>query len=488
MARSIMFQGTGSDVGKTMLVAAFCRAAYHRGIKVLPFKPQNMSNNAAIVEGGEISRAQWLQAYAAKSTPSLFMNPILLKAQKNGKTQVIVNGKFFALANAQEYTKLKRELLPHVLEAYENLKSQADLILVEGAGSCCEVNLRKNDLANMGFAQAAKIPVLLIGDIDRGGVIASIVGSSVLLDEEDKLRIKGFLINKFRGDIALFRPALQIIEEKTKWKSYGVIPFIAAFQHLPQEDSLWLEHLREFQEEKPSSKKIKICIPLTESVSNFDDIDPLLREKEIEIYFVRRGQKIPENSDAILLLGSKSTIYDLNILYQEGWAYQIQNFAQKNISIIGICGGYQMLGRKIEDPDHLESSQEIMPALSLLNITTKLKPKKITRNVKAYHIGYDLPLEGYEIHNGVTSGLDCKNSLIMVEGRKEGAQSSNGLVWGTYLHGIFHNDHFRRKFLEDFGIQSSCHSFLNILNHSLDQSAKILEEQIDVSKILDIAQ
>ena len=325
-----MFQGTGSDVGKTVLVAGLCRAAKRRGLKVVPFKPQNMSNNAAVAAsddgGGEIGRGQWLQALACGVEPHVHMNPILLKPQSEIGSQVIVQGKVRGSAKAREYQVMKPELLAAVMESFKAVSKDADLVLVEGAGSPAEINLREGDIANMGFASEAKVPVVLIGDIDRGGVIASIVGTHTILPEEDRTMIAGYLINKFRGDVSLFDEGLQHIKDFTGWQSFGVLPWVDAVKRLPAEDSVALDKLG-----RSASGNFKIVVPTMGKIANFDDLDPLSAEPGINLVFLRKGEAFPDDANLVILPGSKSTISDMIEFRANGWEEGIKDHAARGV-------------------------------------------------------------------------------------------------------------------------------------------------------------
>ena len=343
-SRAIMLQGTGSDVGKTVLVAGLCRIAARRGLTIRPFKPQNMSNNAAVAEvpladgtGGEIGRAQWLQALACRTPSSVDMNPVLLKPQSETGSQIIVHGKVWGAAKGRDYQKLKPQLLGAVLESFERLKSEADLVIVEGAGSPAEINLRSGDIANMGFATAANVPVVLVGDIDRGGVIASIVGTHTILPKEDRDMVRGYLINKFRGDVSLFDDGLKQITEFTEWKNFGVVPYLPEAARLPAEDSVALESALESQEGGEL-----VIVPVLSRISNFDDLDPLKLEPNVKVIFVRPGEKWPVKAKLVVLPGSKSTIADLNQFNELGWDVEIQNHVANGGHVLGICGGFQI--------------------------------------------------------------------------------------------------------------------------------------------------
>src|SRR5580704_12726049 len=372
-ARALMFQGTGSDVGKSLIVAGLARALTLRGIKVRPFKPQNMSNNAAVtMDGGEIGRAQALQARAARAPASVHMNPVLLKPQSEIGAQIIVQGRVYASAKAAAYQQMKRELLPFVLDSYERLKHEADIVLVEGAGSAAEVNLRSNDIANMGFARAANVPVVLIGDIDRGGVIASLVGTKAVIATEDAALIGGFIVNKFRGDAALFAAGMERIAQLTGWQPLGLVPYFADARLLPAEDALALEQAPP----KKSEAKLRIAVPILPHIANFDDLDPLDAEPAVEVVRVRPGTALPGDADLILLPGSKATIADLEALRAAGFHIDIAAHRRRGGTVLGLCGGYQMLGRTIADPGGIEGSPGKVVGLDLIDVETTLSGDK----------------------------------------------------------------------------------------------------------------
>lgn len=433
-----MLQGTGSDVGKTVLVAGLCRLARNRGLKVAPFKPQNMSNNAAVAlipetgGYGEIGRAQWLQALACRIGPTVHMNPVLLKPQSATGSQIVVQGKVFGTAKGRDYQGLKPQLLGAVLESYERLKTEFDLIIVEGAGSPAEVNLRAGDIANMGFARAANVPVVLVGDIDRGGVIASLVGTKAILDPEDAAMISGYIVNKFRGDVSLFDDGLKTITAHTGWPSLGVVPWLKAAAKLPAEDSVALEHMS--AQHLNQNAKI-VAVPVYDRISNFDDLDPLLHDPAFDVRFVRAGELLPKDTLIVVLPGSKSTIADLNCLRSNGWDKEILALQTAGAEIIGICGGYQMLGKTIADPQGLEGPPVTVSGLGLLDVHTVMAPEKTVREVNAHAIKLNHSVTGYEIHLGETIGPDCARPTALISGRADGASSLDGKVWGTYLHG-----------------------------------------------------
>jgi len=483
-AKSLMFQGTGSDVGKSLLVAGLCRLAANRGMKVFPFKPQNMSNNAAVTnDGGEIGRAQWLQAVAARVEPSIHMNPILLKPQSDEGSQIIVQGKVYGQAAARDYQKLKPELLKAVLESYAHIQTQADLILVEGAGSPAEINLRQGDIANMGFARATNTPVIIVGDIDRGGVIASLAGTHAILSTEDREMIAGFIINKFRGDINLFEEGVVQIIERTGWQSFGICPWFYHAHTLPAEDSVTLE--------RPNASTpgtLKIAIPLISRIANFDDFDPLKAEPDVELVMVKPGSALPGDADLIILPGSKSTIGDMEFLRKCGWDIDIHAHVRRGGHVLGICGGYQMLGKKVRDPEGIEGTQTETKGLGLLDIETTLEPQKTLRNITATSVSFGDTITGYEIHMGHTTGPDTACPMLTINNKPDGATSANGLISGCYMHGLFTSDTFRRSYLKALGAPLE-HSldYNNSIDETLDRLAAHLEEYLDVDALFAVA-
>ncbi|WP_309085850.1 cobyric acid synthase [Chelativorans sp.] len=484
MARAVMLQGTGSDVGKSVLVAGLCRAARRRGLKVRPFKPQNMSNNAAVAvipgEGreGEIGRAQWLQALACGVEPTVHMNPVLLKPQSDVGAQVVVQGRIFAEAHASDYGRLKDRLLAAVMDSWARVGESADLVIVEGAGSPTEINLRDRDIANMGFAVRADVPVILVGDIDRGGVIAALAGTHLILSEQDRAMIAGFVINKFRGDLSLFDAGLAAITRFTGWRSFGVVPWLAEAARLPAEDSVVLE--------RPAGaghSGLKIAVPMLSRIANFDDLDPLRAEPGVTVVFVPPGRPLPEDAALVVLPGTKSTIADLEFLRANGWDRDLEAHRAKAGAIVGLCGGYQMLGRRVTDPQGIEGSRREAEGLGLLDVETVMAPEKTVRNVSALSAKYSVPLTGYEIHLGETSGPDCARPVALVEGRPEGAASVDGKVFGTYLHGLFGADAFRRAFLAEFGIAAGTAGYHEQVQDALDAVAGHLEHHLDCDAI-----
>src|SRR5246127_3658401 len=400
MARALMIQGAGSDVGKSLIVAGLARIAKRRGLRALPFKPQNMSNNAAVtVDGGEIGRAQALQALAAGVEPHTDMNPVLLKPETDVGAQVVVQGRRIATLRARDYAIMKRSLMTPVLESFERLKRQADVVLVEGAGSPAEVNLREGDIANMGFARKADVPVVLVGDIDRGGVIAQLVGIKTVIDPDDAAMIQGFVINKFRGDPTLFDDGYKLIAQKTAWRGFGVLPCFARAGELPAEDALGLSDAR-----KPGQCKIA-CLVLSR-IANFDDLDPLKLEPSVDLVMVRPGEAIPGDVRLVIIPGSKSTRGDLAFLRGEGWDIYLFEHHRRGGHVLGLCGGYQMLGRSVADPEGIEGQAGDTAGLGLLDVTTVMSPEKSLTRIRATHAGTKQPIDAYEIHIGRTEGND----------------------------------------------------------------------------------
>ncbi|WP_018181576.1 cobyric acid synthase [Kaistia granuli] len=481
MTAAIMFQGTGSNVGKSVLVAGLARLYARKGIRVAPFKPQNMSNNAAVtVDGGEIGRAQALQARAAGLLPTVHMNPVLLKPESDTGSQIILQGRRFGTMKAREFGKRKAELLPSILESFEQLGRNADLILVEGAGSPAEINLRCGDIANMGFAEAADLPVILIGDIDRGGVIASLVGTRAVLPQADRDRIKAFLVNKMRGDVRLFDEGVAAVCAATGWPSLGVVPWFAEAHRLPAEDILDLSG----GTARPDT--LTIAVPVLPRIANFDDLDPLALEPGVSVVLVRAGEPIPV-CDVVLIPGSKSTIADLAFVRAQGWDIDILAHHRRGGRVIGLCGGYQMLGRTISDPHGFEGAAGSVPGLGLLDVETVLAADKTTAPFSGRDAASGLAVSGYEIHLGRTEGADRARPWLSRDGIGEGAISANGLVRGSYVHGLFGNDAFRRSFLVSIGAEASDLSYEIEVDRTLDRLADHLEEHVDTDAILKYA-
>src|SRR3989338_2565685 len=450
---ALMIQGAGSNVGKSMIVAGLCRAARLRGLSVAPFKPQNMSNNAAVTgDGGEIGRAQALQAMACGLEPVVDMNPVLLKPETETGAQVVVQGRRVATVRARDYAALKPSLMAPVLESFGRLRAAYDLVIVEGAGSPAEVNLRAGDIANMGFAVAADVPVVLVGDIDRGGVIAQIVGTQAVLEARDNARIAGFLINKFRGDPRLFDDGYRLIEARTGWRGFGVLPYFAGAGRLPAEDALDIG-----ADTKGGRVKI-VCLCLSR-MANFHDLDPL--------------EGGPGGVGA--LWRGRGGVLDRAALGGRGG------------QVLGICGGYQMLGRVVRDPEGFEGAAGADEGLGLLDVETVMSAEKRLTRVAAVHAASGLALQGYEIHIGRTEGADCARPFARVDGLDEGAISRDGRVTGSYLHGLFSDDAFRAAYLAGLGVQGAGHGYGAGVEAALDELAAHLEAHVDVAGLLGLA-
>ncbi|ACK86437.1 cobyric acid synthase [Methylorubrum extorquens] len=483
MTRAIMIQGTGSDVGKSLMVAGLARAFARRGLRVRPFKAQNMSNNAAVTaDGGEIGRAQALQARAAGVPPSVHMNPVLLKPQSEVGSQVVVQGRMVGPAKARDYQGWKPRLLTSVLESFAHLRAEADLVVVEGAGSASEVNLRAGDIANMGFARATDTPVILLGDIDRGGVIASLVGTKAVLDPADAAMVRGFLVNRFRGDPSLFADGMRIIAERTGWESLGLVPHFADAARLPAEDVLGLRG----SEAGPGARVV--AVPVLSRIANFDDLDPLRAEPGIAVVLVRPGEAIPGNADLVLLPGSKTTIDDLADLRAQGWDVDIRAHLRRGGRVLGLCGGYQMLGRRISDPHGIEGEARSVPGLGLLDVETVMTPLKRLEAVTGESLSDAVPFAGYEMHIGDTAGPDAARPLLrLADGRTDGAVSADGRVAGTYVHGLFADDRQRAAWLARLGAAASGAAYEAGIEAVLDGLARHIEAHVDCDRLLALA-
>jgi adenosylcobyric acid synthase len=481
-----MFQGTGSDVGKSLIVAGLARAFTQRGLRVRPFKPQNMSNNAAVTaDGGEIGRAQALQARAARTPPTVHMNPVLLKPQSEVGAQIVVQGRVFGSAKAAAYQQLKRELLPQVLDSYTRLRREADLVLVEGAGSASEINLRDNDIANMGFAGAADVPVVMIGDIDRGGVIASLVGTKAVIAARDAALIRGFIVNKFRGDPALFADGMARIAALTGWQPLGLVPFFAEARLLPAEDALALILPRKAGED--GGKRLRIAVPILPHIANFDDLDPLEAEPAVELIKVGPGAALPGDAELVLLPGSKATIADLAALRAAGFDIDIAAHWRRGGTVLGLCGGYQMLGRTIADPEGIEGPPGTAPGLGLIDVETTLSGEKRLEPVSGTTSG-GVAFSGYEMHIGVTRGPALTRPFAhLADGTPEGAISADGRVIGTYIHGLFADDRQRAAWLGRFAAGPSQVAYEAQVERTLDALAAHLGAHLDLDRVLTLA-
>lgn len=486
-ARALMFQGTGSDVGKSLLVAGLCRAYANRGLRVLPFKPQNMSNNAAVTDdGGEIGRAQALQARAARVQASVHMNPVLLKPQSETGAQVVVQGRVWQSSGARAYQRDKAGLMPAVLDSFGQLADGADLVLVEGAGSASEINLRAGDIANMGFARAAGVPVVLIGDIERGGVIAALVGTGAVLAPDDAAMIAGFVVNRFRGDPALFDDGMSLIAARTGWRGLGLVPHFDDARLLPAEDAMALARPAPIPA-TTGETRLRIAVPVLPRIANFDDLDPLLAEPAVEVLLLRPGDVLPADIDLVLLPGSKTTIADLAVLRDCGLAGDIVAHHRRGGRILGLCGGYQMLGRSIGDPLGIEGPPGRTGGLGLLAVDTMLTAEKRLSAVRGTTAD-GAAFTGYEMHMGETIGPDCARPFaLLADGRPEGAVSADGRVAGSYVHGLFADDGQRTGWLRRLGAPPSDLRFEATIEAVLDRLAAHLERHIDLDALLALA-
>jgi len=481
---ALMLQGCGSDVGKSVLVAGLCRLFANRGLIVRPFKPQNMSNNAAVTaEGGEIGRAQALQALACRTPPSAHMNPVLLKPQTDVGAQLVVLGRMAGLRNARDYQGGKAALLEVVLDSYRRLAAEADLVIVEGAGSPAEINLRAGDIANMGFARASGVPVLLIGDIDRGHVIAALAGAKAVLDPADAAMVQGFIINKFRGDPALFDAGREAITTFTGWPDLGLIPWLPAAARLPAEDAVPLRAGKL----GTAGGRVRIAVPMLPRIANFDDFDPLLQEPEVALNFIPPGTALPGDADLVILPGSKATLADLAFLRAEGWDLDLVTHLRRGGRVLGTCGGYQMLGRRIADPEGIEGPPGEAPGLGLLEVETVLTGDKVLRPVRGCGSGGG-DFTGYEMHVGRTTGAGLATPFLEIAGEgPHGAVAADGRIAGGYVHGLFQAGAFRAAFLESLGARGSDVDHGEVVDAALDEIAGVLEQSLDLAALTRIA-
>ncbi|MFA6964204.1 cobyric acid synthase [Bosea sp. (in: a-proteobacteria)] len=480
---AIMILGTGSNVGKSLIVAGLCRLFADRGLKVAPFKPQNMSNNAAATAAGEIGRAQALQARAARIPPHVDMNPVLLKPEGEAGSQIILQGRVAGHLASGDFAR-RGDFLPRVLESFERICADADLVIVEGAGSPAETNLRARDIANLGFARAADVPAILVGDIDRGGVIASLVGTHAVLEEADRAMIRAFAVNRFRGEVALFADGVATIGNATGWPCLGVVPWFAAAARLPAEDGLDLRA----SAAKPGVR-LKIAVPILPGIANFDDLDPLKLEPDVDLVMAGPGQALPGDADLIILPGSKTTLRDLAALRAQGWDIDIRAHRRRGGHILGLCGGYQILGRVVRDPLGLEGPAGEADGLGLLDVETVLGGDKTVREVDFVHVASASLGRAYEIHLGATDGADVARAPFRVADRMEGAASPDGRVTGSYLHGVFASDSVRAACLAQIGGggATSRLRYDDDVEATLDRLAAHLESHLDIDAILALA-
>lgn len=480
-----MIQGCGSDVGKSLLVAGLCRLLANRGKVVRPFKPQNMSNNAAVTAGGgEIGRSTALQALACRTPPTVDMNPVLLKPQSDMTAQLIVRGQRIETRNADSFARDRSELLQVAVASFRGLQSAADIVIVEGAGSPAETNLRAHDIANMGFAHAAGVPVVLVGDIDRGHVIAALVGAHAVLDARDRERVRGFIINKFRGDVQLFRTGIDAIEARTGWPALGIVPWLHAAGALPAEDAMQLER------ERPArvGARVTIAIPHLPHIANFDEFDPLCFEPEVQLEFVAPGRPLPLDADLLILPGSKATIADLEFFRAQGWHIDLQAHVRRGGRVLGICAGYQMLGSTVDDPQRIEGPRYASAGLGLLDVRSTMTAQKTLRAVTGVELASGARIAGYEMHLGATEGPGASKPMIRFDdGTIDGAIAADGRVAGCHVHGLFSEPAFRAAFLATLGARSSGEDHAQRVERALDEIAVALESALDVDRLLRLA-
>jgi adenosylcobyric acid synthase len=483
---ALMIQGCGSDVGKSVLVAGLCRLFANRGLTVRPFKSQNMSNNAAVThDGGEIGRAQALQALACRTTPTVDMNPVLLKPQSDVAAQLVVRGKWVGTLDASAHGRDKRALLDIAVDSYRRLQREAELILVEGAGSCAETNLREHDIANMGLAQALDLPVVLLGDINRGHVIASVVGAHTVLDPADRALVRGFIINKFRGEQALFAQGIRSIAEHTQWRSFGIVPWLRAASWLPSEDGMQLEDARS---QRSGSGQVKVAIPMLSRIANFDEFDPLRAEPAIRLELVPPGRPLPGDAALIILPGTKATIADLQFLRAQGWDIDIQGHVRRGGRVLGICGGYQMLGHQVSDPQGVEGLPQTLPGLGLLDVVTVMTGQKTLREVSGVLLPGREAFTGYEMHVGLTSGPGTERPFLQLEGDGTGgAVSEDGRIAGCYVHGVFASTAARATLVSVLGARSGREDYATRVDAALNEIAAALESCLDIAALTAIA-
>ncbi len=480
IAGTLMVQGTTSDAGKSTLVAGLCRVLARRGARVAPFKPQNMALNSAVsADGGEIGRAQALQAQAAGILPHSDMNPVLLKPNSDTGAQIVIHGKARADMDARAYHEYKPLALAAVLESYRRLRAQYDCVLVEGAGSPAEVNLRERDIANMGFAEAVDCPVVLVADIDRGGVFAHFVGTLECLSASERARIRGFVINRFRGDIGLLLPGLEWLEQKTGKPVFGVLPFLHGL-HLDAEDAIKIE-----QGKKADGERLRVIVPVLPRISNHTDFDALRAHPQVELAFIGPGMRVPA-ADLIVLPGSKSVQADLAWLVREGWVEAIKRHLRYGGKLIGICGGMQMLGTQLHDPSGLEGAAASTPGLGLLDFETTLSPQKRLREMRGRLLASGARVAGYEIHMGVTTGPALAHAAIEFDdGRSDGALSADGQVLATYLHGLFDDPAACTALLAWAGLERpAAMDYAALREASIERLADTLTTNLQIERLL----
>ena len=475
---TLMIQGTTSDAGKSTLVTALCRWLKRQGVAVVPFKPQNMALNSAVTaDGGEIGRAQAVQAQAAGLAPHTYMNPVLLKPNSDIGAQVIIHGRALTSMDAVAYHDYKKVAMNAVLESHQRLSASYPVVMVEGAGSPAEINLRAGDIANMGFAEAVDCPVILIADIDKGGVFAHLVGTLALLSESEQARIRGFVINRFRGDIALLQPGLDWLEQRTGKPVLGVLPYLMDF-HLEAEDAI------DVRQTAKTAETLKVVVPVLPRISNHTDFDPLRLHPQVELTFVGPGQAIPP-ADLIILPGSKSVRADLAFLREQGWEAALHKHLRYGGKLLGICGGLQMLGERIDDPHGLEGAPGSSQGLGLLAFATVLEPEKQLRNVRGRLCLENAAVSGYEIHAGVSTGPALENAAVQLDdGRCDGAISADGQVFGTYLHGLFEASEASAALLRWAGLREvQAVDYHALRERDIERLADMVEAHLDTQKL-----
>ncbi len=477
-----MVQGTGSSVGKSLLVAGMCRAYARRGFRVRPFKPQNMSNNSSpAADGGEIGRAQALQAMACGTEPTTDMNPVLLKPETETGAQIVLKGKRVASMSAREFAELKEKLAGPVLESFASLAELADIVIAEGAGSPAEANLRAGDIANMGFARAADIPVVLVGDIDRGGVIAQMVGTQAVMAKPDADMVRGFAVNKFRGDKSLFDDGYRLIEQRTGWPGLGIVPWFEDARLLPSEDAM------ELRSRGTGGGSFKVACLALSRIANFDDLDPLRAEPDVSVELVHPGSAVPGDADLVVIPGSKSTRGDLEFIFKQGWDLDIGAHARRGGHVLGICGGYQMLGRAVSDASGMDGTAGTTAGLGLLDVETEMGAEKRVTPVTGMAEPDGGIFDAYEIHLGTTEGPDRSRPFARIrqDGSwvSEGAVSANGRVFGTYLHSLFASGGFRKAFLGRIGGRGTLFDYKDEVLRALDSLADHLEAHMDLDRM-----
>mgnify|MGYP001948383669 CR=1 FL=1 len=478
-----MIQGTTSDAGKSTLVAGICRVLKRKGISVAPFKPQNMALNSAVTtDGGEIGRAQAFQAIACDLDPITDMNPVLLKPTSDQGAQVIIQGKAVCTMQATQYHEYKNTARAAVFDSFNRLKSQFNYVIIEGAGSPAEINLRQNDIANMGFAEQADCPVVIVADIDRGGVFAHLVGTLELLSETEQARVRGFIINRFRGDIALLQPGLDWLEERTKKPVLGVLPYLHGL-YVDAEDGV---NAIEKVGTLTHSETLKVIVPVLPRISNHTDFDPLRLHPQIEFHYIKEGETIPAG-DLIILPGSKNVRHDLQWLKQQGWNEKIDKHLRYGGKLMGICGGYQMLGDIIHDPLGIEGVAGSEDGLGLLSMSTTLEPEKQLKRVSGVLNLSNQPriaVAGYEIHAGITQGRALSNSLLTLNGEPDGAVSEDNQIAGTYLHGLFDQPDALEQLLLWAGLKNVASiDYAELREHSINRLADAVETHLDLKKM-----